>query len=108
MVSVPITDLRDLFKTVKHALRHDGILGFTDEGWPIVNDAGMVAIVKSVATDEFGYLGNMLSCKVSTKAWSMSWNVEMEFNTSSGPITMHRAYSLAYLEEKRKFKYQLP
>ena len=108
-VKVPVNDLRDMFKTVKHALRSHGILGFTDEGTPIVNDIGMVEIVRSVAAVEFESLGTMTSCQVSRKTGELIWNAEMAFSAPDGTtLTMTRRYPLTMLQEKRVFKFELP
>lgn len=107
-VKVPVNDLRVMFKTVKHALRSHGILGFTDEGTPIVNDIGMVEIVRSVAAVEFESLGTMTSCHVSRKAGELIWNAEMTFSVPDGTtLTMTRRYPLTMLQEKRVFKFEL-
>lgn len=108
-VKVPVNDLRDMFKTVKHALRCHGILGFTDEGTPIVNDIGMVEIVRSVAAVEFESLGTMTSCHVSRKVGELIWNAEMAFSVPDGTtLTMTQKYRLPILQEKRVFKFELP
>lgn len=108
-VKVPVSDLRDMFKTVKHALRCHGILGFTDEGTPIVNDLGMAEIVRNVATIEFESLGTMTSCHVSRKTGELIWNAEMAFAAPNGTtLTMTQGYPLSILEENQVFKFELP
>lgn len=109
MVSVPVGDLRDLFKLVRHLLRRQGTLGFTEQGNPIVNDIGMIAIVKSIAKNEFGHLGNMISCNISRKAGELIWVAEMVFPGPDGTsITITQNYRLSYLADKFKFEYELP
>lgn len=107
MVSVPVTDLRDLFKSVKHALRAQGILGFNDDGHQIVNDIGMVPIVRSVAEEDFGSYGPIKSCEISRPSQDREWHVKMVFSHPSGDITINRSYSLPYLETRRRFEFKL-
>lgn len=105
-VPVQAGALRDLFKSIRSALRCQGILGFTDEGHPIVNDIGMVAIVKAVAADDYEPLGTMVSCKVNRKSGELIWNADMTFAAPNGTsITITQRYRLSYLEDKRKFQY---
>ena len=108
-VPVQAGALRGLFKSIKSAMRCQGILGFTDEGHPVVNDIGMVAIVKSVAKEEYESLGIMVSCQVSRKAGDLIWSADMVFAAPNGTsITLTQRYRLSYLSDKRKFQYELP
>lgn len=109
MVSVPVDTLRDLFKTVRRGLRAQGILGFNDDGYPIVNDIGMVAIIQSVAKDEYESMGTMVSCDVSRKSPDLMWNAKMVFAAPNGThVTITQSYELRYLNEVRRFEYKLP
>lgn len=108
MVSVPVGDLRDIFRTVKRAFRNQGVLGFNDEGHPIVNDMGAAEIIRSVAEEDFKDIGTIKSIKVFRKYPEATWAVEVTFKTTKDDFVVTRSYDMVYLKCKRNFEYQLP
>lgn len=108
VVKVKIGTLRDMFGAIKRAYKAQGILGFTNDFDPIVNDIGMVSIVRSVAEEDFSSYGPMVACKVSRTTADLIWQAEMIFLTPDGDLTLTHSYSLNSLEGRRKFKFELP
>lgn len=108
VVKVKLGTLRDMFSTIKRAYKAQGVLGFTNDLDPIVNDIGMVSIIRSVAEEDFSSYGPMVVCKVSRKTPDLAWQVEMVFLTPDGDLTLTHSYSLNSIEGRRKFKFQLP
>lgn len=107
-VKVKFGVLRDMYRAIARANKERGILGFTSEHWPIVNDIGMVPIVRSVAEEDFGSYGPMKSCEVSRHSGDLIWQAKMVFSHPTGDITINRSYPLAYLETRRQFEFKLP
>lgn len=107
MVSVPIDALRDLFKTINHNMRAQGIKGFGDNGELIVNDIGMVPIIKSVAEEDFSGYGTMKSITIRRRVSDLIWDVEMIFSSSFGDIVLKHSYTTTQLNDRRVFKFEI-
>lgn len=107
MVSVPVDALRDLFKTVRRGLRAQGIKGFGDKGEIIVNDVGMIPIIKSLAKEDFSEYGPMKSISIKRRTSDLIWNVEMVFSSTSGDVVLEHSYTISQLSNKRVFKFEI-
>lgn len=107
-ITVTTESLRNIFKELKRYRRECGLLGYTEEGKPIVNDIGMMPIIRSIFEEDYGRLGAFSNFEVVCKT-DMVWNVRATYQSKLGPATICRKYGLNYIEQRRpNFEYQLP
>lgn len=102
-VTVNRTDLLNLFKELRRYHRRAGIMGYNYDGYVLVNDVGIVPVIKQQFAEDFpDYKFDSIS--ISRKVPELEWKV----TGVCGELSITTTYRFDYLEQKYNIKYVIP
>lgn len=103
IVQVHRSDLKNIFRELRHYRRMSGFLGYTDDGRPIANERGMSVIVTQAFRDEYPELAEGSDIRIESDINSGVWTVKCYYE----PACMCSVkYTLNYLQEKYNVYFQ--
>lgn len=101
VLEVQRTELRNLFKMLRHLMRERGWLGYEDTGELKVNRVGLVDIVKDLFRSDFEHLGTPTHIDILMDYTS---NIKVVGHYSNG-VQFSQFYNIPRIEERCKIHY---